>query len=187
MRSRTPDPRAEDLRLLGLPPGATWARVESRYRRLALSQHPDVDPARAAVVRFARIAAAYQRLSALRGERPASADEDLRRLRSDPRIRGLPPQELAMRLRHSSSTRVRAAAASLLGKAQGKETRRALLAALRDPEAQVRSAALDALGRVGRPADLPVILAAAFTARGAAGGRCWRSAARILGRSLGAG
>lgn len=185
MRSRSSDPRAEDLRRLGLPPQATWPQVESRYRRLVLSLHPDANPGREAAARFAPIAGAYRRLSALRKERPASADEDLRLLGEDPQIRRLPPQELALRLRHSSSARVRAAAASLLSRTRGRDTRQALRAALRDPEAQVRAAALEALGRVGRPADLPVILAAACAARGTA--RCaFRSAARILGRGLGA-
>ena len=184
MPSRTPDPRAEDLRRLGLSPKATWRQVESRYRRLALSLHPDANPAGAAAGRFAAVTAAYGRLSALRRERPAAVEEDLRRLGEDPRIRRLAPQELALRLRHSSSTRVREAAASLLGRTGSRKTRRALLAALRDPEARVRSAALNALARVGRPADLPRILAAACAVRGTV---CpaFRSAARILGRSLG--
>ncbi len=185
MPGRVPDPRTQDLRRLGLPPSASWQQVESRYRRLALRLHPDANPARAAAERFAGIASAYQRLAALQKERPASTEEDLRRLHEDPRIRRLPPQELALRLRHSSSARVRAAAASLLGGSGDRETRRALRAAVRDPEPQVRAAALEALGRAGRPADLPAVLVAVCAARGAAKSAL-RSAARILGRSLGA-
>ena len=188
MPGRTPDPRTEDLRRLGLSPRASWPQVESRYRRLALSLHPDANPAPAAAERFASIAAAYRRLAALRKENPVSAEEDLRRLRQDPAIRRLPAQELALRLRHSSSVRVRAAAASLLGGTPGRETRRALRAAVRDPEAQVRAAALEALGRAGRPADLPAILAAGLPVPGRARGTArsaLRSAARVLARTLG--
>jgi curved DNA-binding protein CbpA len=184
---KAPDPWTEDLRRLGLPPEATWKEVESRYHKLTLSLHPDVNPARTAADRFRRITAAYQRLSALREERGPDAAEDLLRLGEDPRIGSLPAQELALRLRYSSSARVRAAAALLLGgaqgKSQGRDTRRVLRAALHDPEMRVRAAALDALGRVGRPADLPALLPAAArrsTARSA--GRCL---ARILLRSFG--
>jgi hypothetical protein len=84
--------------------------------------------ARAAAERFRRIASAYQRLSAGRKEQGAEA-EDLQRLGDDPRIRSLPPQELALRLRHSSSVEVRAASALLLSRKEGQETRRALRAA----------------------------------------------------------
>lgn len=188
---KAPDPWTEDLRRLGLPPEATWKEVESRYRKLTLSLHPDVNPTRTAAERFRRITAAYQRLSALREERGADAAEDLLRLGEDPRIKSLPPQELALRLRYSSSARVRAAAALLLGGAQGgaqgksqrRETRRVLRAALHDPEMRVRAAALDALGRVGRPADLPALLPAA--ARRSTARSAGRSLARILLRSFG--
>jgi curved DNA-binding protein CbpA len=172
------DPRKEDLRRLGLSPQATWEEVEAGYRRLALSLHPDVNPTRTAAERFRQATAAYQRLSMLRKERKADAEED-------PRTSSLPPQELALRLRYSSSARVRAVAASLLGRAEGKETRRALLAALRDPEGQVRAAALDALGGVGRPADLPALLAEACAVRGATARATCRCMVRILLRIFG--
>jgi hypothetical protein len=175
---RADDPRTEDLRRLGLSPRAGWEEIQAEYRRLTLRFHPDVNPTRTAAERFRRIAAAYQRLSDLHKERQAAGQED-------PRTGSLPPQELALRLRYSSSALVRATAASLLGRAEGKETRRALLAALRDPEAQVRAAALDALGVVGQPADLPALLAAACAVRGATARSTCRCAARILRRSLG--
>ena len=171
------DPRKEDLRRLGLSPQATWEEVEAGYRRLALSLHPDVNPTRTAAERFRQITAAYQRLSVLRQQGKADAE--------DSRVASLPPQELALRLRYSSSARVRAVAASLLGRAEGKETRRALLAALRDPEGQVRAAALNALGGVGRPADLPALLAEACAVRGATARATCRCMVRILLRSFG--
>jgi len=171
------DPRAEDLRRLGLSPQAGWEEIQAAYRRLALSLHPDVNPTRTAAERFRRITAAYQRLSAMHKEGKAAGQED-------PRVSSLPPQELELRLRHSSSALVRATAATLLGRAQGTETRRILRAALRDPEGQVRAAALEALGGVGRPADLPALLAAC-AARGATARSTWRCAARILRRSWG--
>jgi curved DNA-binding protein CbpA len=177
------DPWTEDLRRLGLSPRATWSQVEARYRRLALRLHPDVNPARPAAERFSRIAAAYQRLSALRGEHGADTREDLLRLRKDARVRSLPPQELALRLRHSSSARVRAASALLLGSAGGREARGALRAALRDLDTGVREAALEALGAAGRPADLPALLGAVL--RGCAPLPALRCAANVLGRILG--
>jgi curved DNA-binding protein CbpA len=180
---KSSDPREEALRRLGLPPAATWRQVESRYRQLALSLHPDVSPAPAAAQRFRQVTAAYRRLTALRQERQAGGQEELARLAEDPRIRSLPPQELTLRLRHSSSAQVRAAAAVLLARTGGKEVRQSLVAALRDPEQSVRASAMEALGRVGRLVDLPALLAAAV--RGAAARSACRGAAGILRRSLG--
>ena len=172
------DPWSQDLRRLGLPSRATWKQIESRYQRLALSLHPDVNRTRAAAERFRRVAAAYQRLSTLRTERWVDAEKD-------PKARSLPPEELALRLRYSSSAPVRAASALLLGRTEGKETSQVLLAALRDPDGQVREASLEALGCAGRPLDLPALLAAVWARKGVAALPACRCAARILRRGLG--
>jgi DnaJ-class molecular chaperone len=48
---------------LGVPPSASSEQIRRAYRALAKSLHPDVNPAKDAAGKFARIAAAYEVLS----------------------------------------------------------------------------------------------------------------------------
>jgi len=145
--------QGEHLRELGLRAGAGWEAIQSRYRQLVLAHHPDLNPGdERCAERFRRIAAAYEALNALRRSRLAASPEGLERMRDDPRLRALGAEELGLRLRYSSSSWVRAAAAGLL--AENPSSRGLLRTALKDPEALVRRSALEALGRIGRPGDL---------------------------------
>ena len=54
---------------LGLQPSATADQIRRAYRALAKTLHPDINPAKDAAARFARIAAAYEVLSDARARR----------------------------------------------------------------------------------------------------------------------
>jgi molecular chaperone DnaJ len=54
---------------LGVTPSATVEQIRRAYRALAKSLHPDVNPAKDAAAKFARIAAAYEVLSDARARR----------------------------------------------------------------------------------------------------------------------
>ena len=151
---RGSDEWSEYLRELGLPDEAGWEEIQARYRRLVLSLHPDVNPSRSAAERFRRIALAYERLNTLRLERRSRSLEELAGMCEDPKIRQLPPGELGMRLRYSSSANLRAAAACLLGSLGTKEARRFLLPARWDPDDTVRRVAIESLARAGGLKDL---------------------------------
>ncbi len=175
--------QCEHLRELGLPTGAGWETIQSRYRQLVLAHHPDLHPGDASCAeRFRRIAAAYEALSLLRRERSASSPEGLERMRADPRLRALSAQELSLRLRYSSSAWVRAAAAGLMGGSP--ESRGLLRTALKDPEALVRSSALEALSRTGKPGDLLGILASPQALRGLSVGKLLRASSLIWRRAI---
>ena len=143
------EPREAHLQVLGLPPDAGWDAVQGRYRELVLALHPDLHPREAgAVERFRQVAASYGALATLRRQSLEDSPENLRRLCQDLRLRALGQAELGLRLRHSSSAWVRAAAACLLGgEALNTGLSRALLkAAQLDPEVRVRRAAVESLG-----------------------------------------
>lgn len=141
--------RAVHLQALGLAQDAGWNEVQGRYRRLVLANHPDLHPADSrAAERFRAISASYSALASLHREQPEDPQLCLRRMCQDPRLRALDQAELGQRLLHSSSPWVRGAAACLLG------DRALLKAARRDPQVQVRHAAVESLARVGRPGDL---------------------------------
>ncbi len=54
---------------LGLQPSATADQIRRAYRALAKSLHPDINPAKDAAAKFARIAGAYEVLSDARARR----------------------------------------------------------------------------------------------------------------------
>jgi curved DNA-binding protein CbpA len=178
------DPRGESLRVLALPAQASWQEVQARYRRLALTHHPDVNPSKQSSEHFRRIAVAYQDLAALERARRTQSTEELARMSEDPRVRGLSLKELEMRLLHSASPRLRAAAAYLLGRRDGEGSRRTLRQAARDPEARVRRAAVEALAGIGRPGDLLAFVPVLFDREAEAAVTFCRAAVRIWLRAL---
>jgi curved DNA-binding protein CbpA len=181
---RQGDPWGKNLRVLDLPPQASWEEVQARYRRLALAHHPDVNPSKQSSERFRRIAMAYQELAALeRAQRRRSAEE-LARMSEDPKVQGLPLKEVEMRLLYSASRELRAAAAYLLGSRGEQESRWTLRQAARDPEVRVRWAAMEALARIGRPGDLLAFVPALFDRRAKTGLIYCRAAVRIWLRAL---
>lgn len=149
------DPWDANLRALALPDGSSWQEIQAQYRRLVLALHPDVNRGNAtSAERFRAVAAAYERLKELKRERESGTNEHLQAVAADPRLAALSAAELGMRIRYSGSASVRATAAYLLGRIASKESRRLLMTASRDQEAEVRRIAVDALARVGTPADL---------------------------------
>jgi curved DNA-binding protein CbpA len=180
------------LQVLGLGERAGWHEVQGRYRQLVLAHHPDLHPGDSgAAERFRTIAASYAALAVLQRERPEDQELCLRRMCQDPRLRALDRAELGQRLRHSSSPWVRAAAAFLLGedapRGDRAEARGLLRAARLDPQVQVRRAALESLGRIGRPGDLAGYLLRAESRQGLpaavllqAAAAIWRRAAASL-------
>jgi curved DNA-binding protein CbpA len=144
----------KNLRQLGLPRKAAWNEVQDGYRRMVLACHPDVNPCSAAAERFRRITAAYETLASLRRKRKAHSTEGLRQFDFDVRTCGLSEEELGARMRYSGSPQVRSAAAYLLGRKGGEESRQLLLGAHREPDQLVQMAVVEALGRIGRPGDL---------------------------------
>lgn len=176
----------EHLRELSLPTGARWEAIQTRYRQLVLAHHPDLHPGDASCAeRFRKIAAAYEALGLLRRERSAATPEGLERMRADPRLRALSAEELSLRLRYSSSPWVRAAAAGLIdGSPEG---RGLLRMALKDPEALVRSSALEALSRNGKPGDLLRILVSPQARRGVRAGKFLRASDLIWRRAIASG
>lgn len=181
---RQGDPWGESLRVLDLPPEASWQEVQARYRRLALTQHPDVNRSKQSSERFQRIAAAYQELAALERARRAQSPEGLARMNQDPRVRRLPLKEVEMRLLYSASAELRSAAAYLLGRRGEQESRRTLRQAARDPEPRVRRAALEALAGIGRPGDLLAFVPVLFDRQAKTALVYCRAAARIWLRAL---
>lgn len=156
------DPWHAALRELGLSEASNWQEIQTHYRRLVLSLHPDLNRDDASSgERFRAVAAAYERLKSLKREREAATMEHLQAVAADPRLASLPAGELGMRLRYSASASVRATAAFLLGKIASAESRRLLLIACSDREEEVRRVAVDALARIGRPSDLVRCLTAA--------------------------
>ncbi len=151
---KQPDQWKENLKLLDLSPKASWQEVQARYRQLVLRYHPDVNPSKQSSERFRQIASAYEALVTLRREQRARSVKELARFDEDPRVRRLSIEELEMRLLYSTSPKLRAAAAYLLGKREGKESRRVLRKAVRDPDTLVRRAVVQALGEIGKPGDL---------------------------------
>jgi hypothetical protein len=172
----------EHLQELGLQVRAGWEAIQSRYRQLVLACHPDLHPGDASCVeRFRRVAAAYEALSHLRRECTADSPPGLEWMKADPRLRVLSAEELSLRLRYSSSPRVRAAAAGLLSEDPG--NRGVLKAALRDCEPLVRSSALEALSRIGRPGDLLQVYRRPLKGTGVV--KLLRASARIWRRAIG--
>jgi len=179
------DPRLEKLQVLDLPAQASWQEVQARFRQLVLSYHPDVNPSKQSSEHFRRIAEAYETLAQLRRQRQARSTEELARMNEDPRVRRLSTEELQMRLLYSSSPELRAAAAYLLGERYGKESRRVVLRAVRDPDTYVRRVALEAIGEIGRPGDLFPFMALLFNREGETTmKRFFGSALRIWLRTL---
>jgi curved DNA-binding protein CbpA len=170
--------------VLDLSPQASWQEVQARYRRLALTHHPDVNPSKQSSARFQRIAVAYQELAALERERRAQSSEELARMSQDPRVRGLSLKEVQMRLLYSASAELRAAAAYLLGRRGEQESRRTLRQAARDPEARVRRAAVEALATIGRPGDLLAFVPVLFDRQAKTALIYCRAAVRIWLRAL---
>jgi curved DNA-binding protein CbpA len=143
----------EDLRVLDLPPRASWQEVQTRYRQLVLSYHPDVNPSGQTAERFRQIASAYESLRSIKREQESRSANELARIANDPRIREMSAEELGMRLRYSNFPKLRAAAAYLLAKREGDESRMVLRRAIRDEDKHVRRAAVEGLGDIGLPAD----------------------------------
>jgi hypothetical protein len=174
----------ECLSRLGLPGSAGWEEVQTRYRKLVLTYHPDVNSSPRASERFRQIASAYEALAAQRKGRQTLCAEELARLSADPKIRSLSSQELALRMQYSSSPEVRATAAYLLGKLGGVEARRILLQAGRDCAETVRRAALDSLAEIGAPIDLLGFFPFLAHPQRRLAKTCFRCATHILGRRL---
>ncbi len=171
------------LQTLGLPAACAWQAVQSRYRRLVLAHHPDLNPGNSACAeRFRRIAEAYEALAAIQRRRQEDSPEGLERMRADPRLRSLSMEELSLRLRYSSSAWVRAAAADLLG--QSPASRGLLKAALKDSEKLVRRSALQALSRIGKPGDLLRHVFWSAIHRGIRTGNLLEASARIWRRAM---
>ncbi len=179
--------RAAHLQVLGLSSDAGWDAIQGRYRELVLALHPDLRPRDpGAAESFRRVAASYGVLAALRRQSLENSPENLRRLCQDSRLRALGLVELGLRLRHSTSPWVRAAAACLLG-GEGRnadESRVLLKAAYLDPEARVRGAAVESLGRVGRPGDLAGYLFCKAARRDLPAGIFFRTAGAIWARTI---
>lgn len=149
------DPWEANLNVLGLPKESSWEQVQTRYRKLVLAFHPDINRGDAGSAdRFRAVARSYERLKELKREREEESMEHFAPMSEDPRLSALSIDELGMRITYSRSPRVRAAAAYLLGRIESKESRRLLLLASRDRDAKVRHVALEVLARVGTPADL---------------------------------
>jgi hypothetical protein len=155
---KTRDEWKQCVQELGLPADVDWELIQARYRQLVLAFHPDVNPAPAAAERFRRIAAAYERLNTLQHKKRYSCPEELARMCDDPKIRQLPPSELGMRLRYSSSANVRAAAACVLGSMGTTEARRLLVSARQDADMTVRRLVVESLGKTGGLGELLRVL-----------------------------
>ncbi|UCF99976.1 MAG: DnaJ domain-containing protein [Spirochaetaceae bacterium] len=184
MKTKSTDLWADSLRRLGLSAEASWEQIQARYRRLVLDYHPDVNTSPEAASFFRKIAAAYETLDALRREHRARSMEDMIHIYDDPRIRMLSPEELRMRLRYSSSPKVRGAAAYLLGNLGGEDSRKILLQAGKDLEEPVRQVIVEALGKVGRPGDLLRLICLSGGRRGSRFKVFLRSSLQIWGRAL---
>jgi hypothetical protein len=143
----------EGLQRLGLPPDSGLKEIQAAYKRLVLKYHPDVNCSGSAPERFREIAETYGRLLAIHRQSETRARKYLGELSADPRLKNMSVSELGLRLSYSSSPAVRTASAYLLGKHSGLEVRELLVKAAGDSEEQVRVTALEALGRVGSPAD----------------------------------
>jgi hypothetical protein len=151
---RTRNEKILNLKVLGLNARATWQEVQNRYRQLALSLHPDRNSSIGATRRFQQVTAAYEQLVSMHRQEQAHNYERFAQIFDDPKVRRLPINELAIRLRYSSCPEVRSAVTRLLGLMQGGECRRLLLEALGDTDAEVRRMALESLGKIGRLVDL---------------------------------
>lgn len=184
MKTKPTDPWTDNLQRLGLPAGASWEQIQARYRRLVLNYHPDVNTSPEAATFFRKIAAAYETLDGLQREHRARSMEDLVHIYEDPKVRMLSPEELGMRLRYSSSPRVRAAAAHLLGNLRCQISREILLQAGKDSEEPVRQVVITALGKVGRPGDLLRFISISVGKRGSLLKVLMRSSLQIWGRAL---
>jgi curved DNA-binding protein CbpA len=159
---RSTDRWIENLSRLELPRTARWEAIQAKYRKLVLSFHPDINPSRSASERFRQIVAAHEELLELHRQQQAQSAACWAKMHDDPKIRSLSLQEIATRLQYSSSPRVRAVAAYLLGQLGGKESRWILLRAKGDPDDDVRRMVLASLGSVGKPSDLVRFLPALF-------------------------
>lgn len=144
-----------DLSILGLGASAQWNEVQAAYRRLAMQLHPDRvreqdgERARESEIAFRSVNEAYERLRLRRAEARLKSQEHIERISHDPAAAALEVEELELRIRHSSSPQVRAAAALLLGRHEGPRSAAALRAACADPEPQVRKAAIEAMKERG--------------------------------------
>lgn len=145
----------QDLSVLGLNQSAQWKEVQAAYRRLAMQLHPDRvrtrdgERSQQSEMAFRAVNEAYERLRRRRAEARLRSHEHIERISQDPAAASLEIEELELRLRHSSSPQVRAAAALLLGRHEGQRCAAALRAACSDPAPQVRKAAVEALKNVG--------------------------------------
>ena len=147
----------DELTLLGLKKNADWQEIQSAYRRLALSLHPDVQAEGDATERaedFRRITEAYETLRRRHLDARLRSRDHLDQIRSHEAALELPLEELELRIRHSSSPQLRAASALLLGEHPGKRSREILLIASGDADGQVRTAAIESLSKVGTKWDV---------------------------------
>ncbi len=147
----------EELTLLGLRRNADWQEIQSAYRRLALSLHPDMQQTGAGAERaedFRRITEAYEILRRRHLEARLRSRDHLDQIRSHEAASALSLEELELRIRHSSSPQLRAASALLLGERPGARSREILLIASRDADEQVRTAAIESLKKVGTKWDV---------------------------------
>ncbi|HUX20085.1 MAG TPA: DnaJ domain-containing protein [Spirochaetia bacterium] len=142
----------DDLRALGLKPGAGWPEIQAAYRRLALALHPDVhigeDHTRLAE-EFRGVTQAYESLRRRHIEERRRTRGHIEQISADPVAAELSIEELELRLRYSSSPQLRAASALLLGARAEAPNKRILRVALGDPDPQVRGAAIEGLRKVG--------------------------------------
>lgn len=155
MRSQTKT--GDEFALLGVKKNADWQEIQTAYRRMALSLHPDLQGTSAAAERtedFRRITEAYEKLRRRHLEVRLRSRDHLDQIRSHEAASALSLEELELRIRHSSSPQLRAASALLLGERPGARSREILLMAGRDGDEQVRTAAIESLKKIGTTWDV---------------------------------
>jgi HEAT repeat protein len=144
VESRT---KARYLSVLGLPEEAGFRDVQAAFRRLVLKYHPDVNRGKNAAFLFRDIIEAYNGLlDILMKVETKSGERISTGIRKDPLIRGMRLEELEERVRYSTSPQVRRSAVMAIGMHGGVEAKKILLRAIKDPDPDVQSTALAALG-----------------------------------------
>jgi HEAT repeat protein len=135
------------LEVLGLSGEAGLRDVQSAFRRLVLKYHPDVNRSAGAANLFRDITEAYNGLlDMLTAAEARSGGRVSAGVRKDPLVGRMGLEELEERFRYSVSPQVRRCAVMAMGLHGGSEAKRLLLQAIKDPDPDVQSTALSALG-----------------------------------------
>jgi hypothetical protein len=152
--------------LLGLPEEAGFRDVQAAFRRLVHKYHPDVNRSKNATNLFRDILEAYTGLLDIFTASEAKSGERISTvIRRDPLVRGMRLDELAERLRYSASPQVRRSAVVAIGMYDGKEAKKILFQAIRDPDPDVQGTALAVLGGRCGMKDCGRLLVSIFHAR----------------------